>query len=77
MPRQVTTEIIDTPEGKQLRMREVRTRQRELRARQVEQMIAGMDRRITGLQRDLANVQAERDDLADKLAQMQAAPQGA
>jgi len=77
MPRQVTTEIIDTPQGKQLRIREVRTRQRELRPRQVEQSIAGMDRRITGLQRELAALQAERDDLADKLAQMQAAPQGA
>ena len=76
MPRQTVIEVIDTPLGKRLRIRETHVRQREVDASAVEHILANMDRRIAAQQSELTALQAERDDLADKLAQMQAAPQG-
>jgi len=75
MPKQTVTEIIDTPQGKRLRIRETHVRQREVDASAIEHILANMDRRIAAQQSELTALQAERDDLADKLAQMQAAPQ--
>ena len=75
MPKQTVTEIIDTPQGKRLRIRETHVRQREVDASAIEHILANMDRRITTQQAELTELQAERDDLAAKVAQMQAAPQ--
>jgi len=75
MPKQTVIEVIDTPLGKRLRIRETHVRQREVDASAVEHILANMDRRIAAQQAELTGLQAERDDLADKLAQMQAAPQ--
>jgi len=75
MPKQTVTEIIDTPQGKRLRIRETHIRQREADASAVEHILANMDRRIAALQAELTELRAERNDLATKLAQMQAAPQ--
>jgi len=75
MPRQTAIEVIDTPQGRRLRIRETHVRQREVDASAVAHILANMDRRIAAQQAELTELQAERDDLADKLAQMQAAPQ--
>ena len=75
MPRQTAIEVIDTPEGRRLRIRETHVRQREVDASAVAHILANMDRRIAVQQAELTELQAERDDLADKLAQIQAAPQ--
>jgi len=75
MAKQTVTEVIDTPQGKRLRIREVHVRQREVDASAIEHILANIDRRIIAQQAELTELQAERDDMADKLAQMQAAPQ--
>ena len=75
MPKQTVTEIIDTPQGKRLRIRETHVRQREVDASAIEHILANMDRRIATQQAELTELQTERDDLAAKVAQMQAAPQ--
>ena len=73
MAKTVSTDVIDTPQGKRLRVRETRTRQRVLTAEQVQRTIAGMEQRIGALQDEAAGLQTERDDLVAKLTQLQAA----
>jgi len=73
MARQTVIEVIDTPLGKRLRIQETNVHQREVDAPAVEHILANMDRRIAAQQAELTALQAERDDLADKLAQLQAA----
>jgi len=73
MARQVTTEIIDTPDGKRVRIREVHARQQEVDAVTVGRILDNLDRRIAAQQAETAQLQAERDDLAAKLADLQAA----
>ena len=77
MSKQTAIEVIDTPLGKRLRIQETNVQQREVDAPAVEHILANMDRRITARQGELTELHAERDDLAAKLAQMQAEPQGA
>ena len=73
MPKQTVTEIIDTPQGKRLRIRETHVRQREVDASAVGHILANMDRRIAAQEGELTELQAERDDLTAKLAEMRAA----
>jgi len=72
MARQVTTEIVDTAEGKRLRIREVHARQQEVDTVAVGRILDNLDRRIAAQQAEVAQLQAERDDLAAKLADLQA-----
>jgi len=73
MAKTVSTDVIDTPQGKRLRVSETRIRQRVLTVEQVQRTIAGMDQRIGALQDEATELQTERDDLASKLTQLQAA----
>ena len=73
MARQVTTEIVDTPEGKRIRIREVHAQQQEVDAVAVGRILDNLDRRIAAQQAETAQLQAERDDLAARLADLQAA----
>ena len=77
MPRQTVTEIIDTPQGKRLRITEMDSRQQEVDAGMLERLIENLDRRITDREAELARLRAERDDLVDKLAQLDERPKGA
>ena len=72
MARQVSTEIVDTPEGKRLRIHEVHARQQEVDAETLGRILDDLDRGIAERQDELAQLQAERDDLAAKLAAMRA-----
>ena len=76
MAREVTTEIIDTPEGKRLRIREVHARQQEVDVQALGRILTNIDRRLTAQQAEVARLQVERDDLAAKLAQLEAAEPG-
>ena len=77
MARQVSTEIVDTPEGKRLRIHEVHARQQEVDAEALGRILDDLDRGIAERQAELAQLQAERDDLAAKLVEMEAAePRG-
>ena len=73
MARQVTTEIVDTPEGKRLRIHEVHARQQEVDAVTLGRLLDDLDRGIAERQAELAQLKAERDDLAAKLAELRAA----
>ncbi len=73
MAREVTTEIIDTAEGKRLRIREVHARQQEVDVDALRRIVANLDRRLTAQQAETARLQVERDDLAAKLTQLEAA----
>ena len=68
MAREVTTEIIDTAEGKRLRIREVHARQQEVDVVALGRILTNLDRRLTAQQAEVARLQVERDDLATKLA---------
>ena len=76
MAREVTTEIIDTAEGKRLRIREVHARQQEVDVQALGRILTNIDRRLTAQQAEVARLQVERDDLAAKLAQLEAAEPG-
>ena len=73
MQRQVTTEIVDTADGKRLRINEVQARQQEVDAGTLGRIIENLDRGIADRQAELAQLQAERADLAAKLDQLRAA----
>ena len=73
MGRQVTTEIVDTADGKRLRINEVQARQQEVDAGTLGRIIENLDRGIADRQAELAQLQAERADLAAKLDQLRAA----
>ena len=73
MARQVTTEIVDTPEGKRLRIQEVQARQQEVDAATLGRILDNLDGGIAERQAELAQLQAERSDLAGKLAELRAA----
>ena len=73
MAREVTTEIIDTAEGKRLRIREVHARQQEVDVEALRRIVANLDRRLTAQQAETARLQVEREDLAAKLAELDAA----
>ncbi len=79
MARQVTTEIIDTAEGRRLVIREVHARQQEVDVDALRRIVANLDRRLTAQQAETARLRAEREDLAAKLAELEAlgAPDGA
>ena len=73
MVRQVSTEIVDTPQGKRLRIHEVHARQQEVDSVTLGRILDDLDRGIAERQAELAQLQAERDDLAAKLVTMEAA----
>jgi len=73
MGRQVTTEIVDTADGKRLRINEVQARQQEVDAGTLGRILENLDRGIADRQAELAQLQAERADLAAKLDQLRAA----
>ena len=73
MARQVTTEIVDTPDGKRLRIQEVQARQQDVDAAALGRMLDSLDVGIADRQAELAQLQAERADLAAKLVDLRAA----
>ncbi len=67
MPDRVTSrEVIDTPDGKRLRMTETQTEERVFDRDAVDTYLANLEEHIAHLETDLAALKAERDDLAAK-----------
>lgn len=73
MAREVTTEIVDTGEGKRLVIREVHARQQEVDSTTLGRILDNLYKRIAAQQAEVTQLQTERADLAAKLATMRAA----
>ncbi|MFO8015093.1 MAG: hypothetical protein R6X20_17535 [Phycisphaerae bacterium] len=67
-------EVIDTPDGKRLRMVETETRERIFDRGAVDTYLANLEEHIAHVEADLAALKAERDDLVAKRDQVDLAP---
>ena len=75
MPDRVTSrEVIDTPDGKRLRMTETETRERVFDRDAVDTYLSNLEEHIAHLEADLAALKTERDDLVAKRDQVDVAP---
>ena len=65
-------EVIDTPEGKRLRMVETQTQERVFDRDGVDAYLANLQEHIAHVEAGLAALKAERDDLVAKRGQVDA-----
>ena len=66
-------EVIDTPDGKRLRMTETQTQERVFDRDAVDTYLANLGEHIAHLEAQLAALKAERDDLTAKRDQVDVA----